>query len=258
MNRERSSMARWGLFLALVMGMTLVTPACMTATDGESETTVGQVSLALTAVSGTTTYRLADATFDIEGPTATVLSSADDPSITVLTAELATGNYLSTLQGGWQLERFDGTAFVPVEATLVSANPADFTITDGQVTDLVYQFDTDGTIVTIGTGSLNISIDVNETTSGCTAFGEGCATDEWCAPGSVLESEENVCVPTGTLLVGEPCDGTINCVENALCAQISADGPQCVELCPISELGNACASGGVCSDSGFADAGVCL
>lgn len=254
-----SRVARAALCLSFLPFAVAGVGACTAADTGSEEThSTGRVSMALTAVSAGTTYRLADASFVIEGPTSTVLTSAEDPSVTVLTTELATGNYLSTLQGGWELERFNGVAFVPVQATLVSANPANFTIADGEVTNLVYQFNTDGTIVTIGTGWLSVSIQVTETGQGCSEFGEGCASGEWCAPRAVIGGEENVCLPVGTLAPGDACDGSEPCGRNAVCASLGT-GTECIELCRIEDAGDVCPeSGNVCNNTVSPDFGVCF
>jgi hypothetical protein len=260
MNRSvASKIARAALCLSVLPFAAVTLAACSAADTGSEETnTTGRVSMALTAVSGGTTYRLTSASFAIDGPTDTVLTSSADPSVTVLTAELATGNYTSTLQGGWVLERFNGVAFVPVQATLVSANPANFTIADGEVTNLVYQFNTDGTVVTIGTGFLSVSIEVTETAQGCTAFGDGCAAGEWCAPAAVGGGTQNICLPIGPLAAGAACDGTVPCGLNAVCASLGA-APQCVELCPLALAGNVCpASGNLCNGTVSPDFGACL
>jgi len=114
----------------------------------------------LVTSTGGTTYRLHGATFQVSGPQHATLSSDTNPETSVLTASLAVGGYSVDLQDGWDLERQDGDHFVTVQATLLSSNPETFQIAAGGVTNLVYQFLTIGTVVTIGTGTLDISLQV--------------------------------------------------------------------------------------------------
>src|SRR5688572_6213675 len=75
------------------------------------------------------TYRLRDADLVITGPTNVTLHSEDDPDAEVLRQDLPAGAYELLLEDGWFLERQDEDgAFVPVEAVLMSANPAPFEI----------------------------------------------------------------------------------------------------------------------------------
>ncbi|AUX45177.1 hypothetical protein SOCE26_066580 [Sorangium cellulosum] len=235
-------------------------PACLSAPDGtEDVESTGRASMSLVTQTNGRVYRLSNAIFSIQGPVFTYLTSTDDPNETTLTAALPTGDYLSVLEPGWVLERDDGWgAFVPVQATLASGNPVPFTIFDGATTPLVYQFQTDGTIITVGEGQLDISIEVTEVGVGgaCTPLGAGCADGEWCVPGEVLESAP-ACLTTGDIPIGGACDAPDSlCVANALCGDFGS-GAVCIELCPASDLGAPCASGGICSDIGYTEFGIC-
>jgi hypothetical protein len=54
---------------------------------------------------------------------------------------------------GSTLQRNDGGSFVNVQATLVSPNPTPLAVTDGGTTSLVYRFETDGTVISTGSGA---------------------------------------------------------------------------------------------------------
>ncbi len=227
--------------------------------NSSEEASVGTVEMALSSSTATSTYRLFNASFVIDGPESTVLSSSEDPTETVLSATLQTGSYTSRLQPGWVLQRNDGGLWVSLASTLVTPEPAAFQIQDGATTNLVYQFQTDGTIITVGTGNLNVSINVTETGDlVCTAFGAGCAANEWCAPAGLIGNEP-ICIPTGTLPANAPCDGAAQCAPNTVCASIDGLNNTCIELCPSTSAGQACpGGGGICDPTLTPDFGICL
>jgi sugar lactone lactonase YvrE len=131
---------------------------------GDRAADVGALSMALTATTNGHDYRLRQATFTIVGPSNVVLSSETQPDASALTAQLDVGSYTAQLGGAWSLERLDPSGPVQVAATLTSANPASFEITSGVTTGVPFRFSTDGTLVTIGTGSVAITTVVSETT----------------------------------------------------------------------------------------------
>jgi hypothetical protein len=67
----------------------------------------GTFRMALTATTNGHTYRLRQATFQITGPTSTVLDTEAQPDTAALTATLNTGSYSVLLGGPWFLERLD-------------------------------------------------------------------------------------------------------------------------------------------------------
>ncbi|XXT15719.1 hypothetical protein WME94_36285 [Sorangium sp. So ce429] len=254
---RRSALVKLG-FAAFLAAAPLL-PACTSGSDGTEEAEItGRASMSLVTQSNGRVYRLSNAVFALEGPIFTYLSSSDDPGETALTAALPVGDYRSFLESGWVLERDDGGTFVPVQATLVSGNPALFTIYNGATTALVYQFQTDGTIITIGDGQLDISIEVTEVGGVCTPLGAGCSGGEWCVPGEVVGGEP-LCLAEGDIPVGGLCDDpTRGCVANALCGDLDGTGAVCIELCPASSIGSPCASSGFCTDIGYTEFGICF
>jgi hypothetical protein len=197
-----------GLFrLVAALTLTVVLSGACGADPQQAEGEIGTVSMQLTTNVGTTTYRLSTAVFTIGGgPTTTQLFSSDDPAETALTAELAVGDYTSTLEPGWVLERNEGGTFVAVPATLVSSNPVSFVITDGGVTNLAYQFNTPGATVTVGTGTLVISVGVTETGT-CLA---GC--DASCVLTSTTSNCSEGFAATPLCTLGKTCVGSCECV----------------------------------------------
>jgi hypothetical protein len=158
-----------GCFLLLPLSaLSIASLAGCSSHDLGSEVRVGTVSLPLqtTSASGKL-YRLRSGHFDISGP---VMTSLNTPTPAVgdtelfLRTTLASGNYTMRLAPGWKLWRIapDGTEGV-VPAQLVSANPAEFQVTNGNETPVVFTFQAvdDGTI-TFGSGSTRVEINVRE------------------------------------------------------------------------------------------------
>src|SRR5205814_1269403 len=75
---------------------------------------------------------------------------------------LAVGRYTVTLLEGWQLERVESPGgLVPVDGRLLSANPVTASIFSGRTTSVSFQFQTTGTSVTFGPGTIDIGISVS-------------------------------------------------------------------------------------------------
>jgi hypothetical protein len=125
--------------------------------------------MALTSVSGSATYALADATFLVEriqpppapGDISGIQLHSSDTTGSDLTASLDVGRYTVTLLDGWQLQRQDSpTALVPVRATLQTINPLTVSVFSGQTAFVTFQFQTTGIPVTFGPGSIDVGIGV--------------------------------------------------------------------------------------------------
>lgn len=243
----------------------MLVSVCFTAAcsvDSTQNESVGQVKMNLTGTSiEGNIYRLRAATFSISGPTAVVLDTETDPDLTVLSADLPVGDYTSTLTGPWYLERADGMgAFTPVAATLISENPLPFAILPSTATDVVYQFATDGTVVTIGDGSVNISIDVIEQAGGnCTVLDPAtCPSGQSCA---ILDfgSPDGICAAVGPGTQGTPCAAVTDCAADHVCAD-AGSGTICIELCALADVGQICSDGvTTCLDAvGSSFIGVCF
>jgi hypothetical protein len=172
--------------------------SCRSSSDpAEGAGGVGTLRMDLTTQTSGTTYRLQNATFSITGTTSMTLSETD-PDEPVLSATLPVGSYEILLQDGWSLARLDGTTWDVVQATLVSPNPTSFTIVAGGTTSVVFQFETNGTIVSVGTGTLDVTIDVQELPGVCdTTCQEVCVPQFTAALAAALPSA--VCVPPETL-----------------------------------------------------------
>jgi hypothetical protein len=112
-------------------------------------------------------YRLRDATFTVtqSGATAPVatINSETDPDATSLQLTLASGGYSINVAPGWRLEKQIGASFQTVNAQLVSVNPTSFNIVSAQSTSVAYAFQTDGRVIVIGNGTLNLTIQVSDT-----------------------------------------------------------------------------------------------
>ena len=85
-------------------------------------------------------YRLRDAIITVQGPATMVFNSETDLDLTSLSANVGVGDYAAVLQDGWRLERVDGSITTPVVATLISDNPAFFTVVTRTRTSVPLRF----------------------------------------------------------------------------------------------------------------------
>lgn len=152
--------------LALIAGACSSTPLD-TSEQGVAEAQTGSVSLPLTTQVGDTQYRLNLATFTIIGPgikPRVVKPPADEP---VHNEVLPIGSYFIQLEKGWVLEKLAPGAKVwaAVPAQLVTANPLSFDVTTKGPADAFFGFATVSGDITLGNGSVNIRIGVQDCSS---------------------------------------------------------------------------------------------
>jgi cysteine-rich repeat protein len=175
-----------------------------------SKQETGTLQMNLIGTNGTTNYRLTTAFFTISGPTPSSLTTTTDPTETVLTATLRIGDYTITLEPNWDLQRFNavtGNWETVADAILESQNPAAFTILANQTTTVPFQFRVNAGVVTIGTGTLNVIINVNV-----------------CGNGTVEGTEE---CDDGNNATGDGCSGTCQIEPGAVGAQCTV-GAECI------------------------------
>lgn len=188
----------------------------------------------------------------VSGPVFNYLELNGDAE--VISTLLPAGNY-GTYLYSWQLTRDDGFGnFAPVNATLISSSSPSFSIYNQTTSTISFQFETDGQLVTVGSGSLHVAIDVNEAPGVCTPLGGDCPAGTWCAPPELTGSALS-CVSEGAVPLGEACGSPSDCVGNASCFDFGA-GALCAPLCASAEFGQACLAGGTCTAQGV-DYGVC-
>jgi hypothetical protein len=158
--------------------LTLVAGACSSAPldpvgesgSGVSETEAGSVSIPLTTQNGDTAYRLNLATFTITGPALAGKPRTIKPlvDVPVHNEVLPVGSYSIQLEKGWVLEKkgVSDKAFAAVSASLITTNPVTFDV-DGKTTaDAFFGFVTTSGDVTLGNGSVNVRIGVQD----CSAY----------------------------------------------------------------------------------------
>jgi hypothetical protein len=232
---------------------------CLGACSGDPQTEQasarsGTLSVPLVTETNGNLYRL-NAAIYISGPTTTYLTTTENPAETTVSATLPTGTYYVSLQY-WTLERRDSDGvFRPVRAELISSASATFAIFNGTTSTISYQFRTDGVIVTVGQGNLNVTVDVSETSLACTPFGNDCAESTWCAPTELMGAAP-ACIAAGSVAVGQHCTDVTSCVANASCFDLGS-GPVCVALCASSNFDQPCAGGGTCQAVAAATYGLC-
>jgi hypothetical protein len=152
-----------GVFMSVALALGASACSDVPSDPGNETSGTGTIMLPLTAQSGDTTYRLAQALFTIKGNglSRVIQPPADTP---VHQETLPTGGYEIRLEKGWQLERKGpaDTAFVPVPAQLTTQNPLKFKVQTSTVVDVVFTFSTNGGAVDFGRGRANVRIDVQD------------------------------------------------------------------------------------------------
>lgn len=223
---------------------------------------IGTVSMALSTVVNGATYALVNVELEIQPTTfccGTILFSGPpnpDGGTSDLSTSLQTGTYEADLFPGWTLERLDAEGvFEPVNATLTSSSFVDFTIFNGTTSTVSFTFETDGVTVVVGSGTLDVAIDVNQVDAACTPLGTTCGSGSWCPPAS-LTGEDLACVSAGSVAVGQPCADPTSCVANASCFNLNDAGAVCAALCSSANFNQPCSSGGTCQPVG-SDYGIC-
>ncbi|MET0595150.1 MAG: hypothetical protein ABW133_20790 [Polyangiaceae bacterium] len=252
----KSIISRIAVTLGCGLAMTLGGAACSDAPSASEheQVSTGRLGLPLVTVVNGHTYRL-NAQFSVCGPICVWLQTSQDPNETFLSTTLQTGSYDAWLSG-WQLERQDSMGnFAPVQSTLVSAQSVRFSIYNDSTTTISFQFQTDGTTVVVGSGGLRVTVGVTEVPTVCTPLGNDCPSGTWCAPGA-LTGLPLACIPAGTVAVGDACTSPTECVANATCID-DGTSPRCAALCPSSDIGSPCASGGTCQTSATGGYGIC-
>jgi hypothetical protein len=111
---------------------------------------------------GDAQFKLTHASFEIDGAAQLTLSSEEEPASDTLQRALPAGQYSVALLDGWQLERVGPTGSVPVAAQLSSDNPLGFNIAAGALTTLTFQFQTNGSSVSLESdGQVRVAIEVD-------------------------------------------------------------------------------------------------
>jgi hypothetical protein len=228
--------------------------ACSASRDDEAGVEqAGTLSLPLRVTVGDHIYRFSSFGVYIY-QTGMLLSSSAEASESILTTQLPTGQYQAALWY-WALERDDGLGnFVPVQAQLVSNSYVGFEILNGSTTTVSFQFETDGQIITVGSGGLAVAAEIDERAPVCAPLGTDCGEGLWCPPAE-LTGSPLACRYAGSLDVGAPCGSPADCVANSSCIDFGA-GPVCAALCSNAEFDEACPGAGSCTAVGR-DYGVC-
>lgn len=237
----------------LALSSTCLLSGCSAPEDSaEASVKTGSLELPLVSSAAGHTYRLVSGYLYLYGPSYSpyVDLTGDEPSVSV---SLATGHYTAYLNSP-ALARDDGTGnFVPVQATLLT-NGVGFDIYDGTKSSIAFEFQTDGALVRVGEGGVDIRVDVTEGAGVCTPFAGDCGEGSWCPP-TELTGRPRACVTAGSQAVGEACAGPLDCSADSSCFDFGS-GPVCAELCPETRFGEACSEGLTCLAAG-SDYGVC-
>ncbi|HTQ03057.1 MAG TPA: hypothetical protein VMI54_04345 [Polyangiaceae bacterium] len=144
---------------ALAMGAAPV-GGCSSNHEASVAENVGTITLPLSTTVGTDRYRL-DAVFTIHGDQG-VITLATNGDESALSAPLPAGAYEVELES-FTLFKDDGIGnFEPVTATVV-ASSLPFTISADSITTVAFHFLTDGVTIVPGTGNVDLTFDVTDT-----------------------------------------------------------------------------------------------
>jgi hypothetical protein len=243
--------------LRLIASLALLSPcfglACSaTPKGGENAVRSGTLELPLVSRVNGHTYRLRGGYLYVSGAAYQYIElTSDAPKVSL---SLPTGDYYASLyQSG--LERDDGNGnFVPVMTTQVSSYYVPFQIFNGATSTVAFEFETDGVIVRVGSGTLDVRVDVSELPAVCTPFGSECGEGAWCPP-TELTGEPRGCVATGPLSAGDSCASPLDCGADASCFDFGS-GPVCAALCDAGLFGAPCSEDTECVAAGL-EYGVC-
>lgn len=167
----------------------------------------GKVGVALETVgSEGNRYRLSRGDFAIDGPESEEFSAEDYLGQDVARFVLPVGSYGIALDD-WRLQRREGSTYRNVSADLISDNPEDFLVLEGETTRVNFQFLVDDEIVGPGEGEVEVGIGVTERTPG-----DGGTTDDG-SPGPRCGND--------TIDPGEECDDG-NSLNTDLCTNTCA------------------------------------
>lgn len=238
----------WFLGLALLLASV---GGCERNGSSNSSETLGTVTLPLTTSTNGHNYRLRNIYLFINGTSAnsTYFSTTvtDSSSSSSISTSIPSGTYSAQLSN-YTLEMDDGSGtFQAVRSQLVQTYQ-NFSIFNGVTTTLTFSFQTDGLIITTGMGTLTTKVMVTETGPACASLGTTCGLGRWCPPPE-LTSQAPGCLTAGTVQLGKACAGPTDCVANASCFDLGS-GPTCTALCPSSQFGAACPTGGTCTAQG--------
>jgi len=242
------------LFVAGVLCCSTAAVGCSAPSDSEERVEqAGTLNLPLTVTVGDHVYRFSYFAVYLY-PSGQFLSSSGDATETMLTAQLPTGQHQASLWN-WSLERDDGSGnFVPVNAELVSSSWVGFEILNGSTTTISFQFQTDGEIITVGSGGLAVAAKIEERAPACVPLGADCGEGLWCPP-TELTGAPLACRLAGTVELGASCGSPADCVGNSSCID-SGTGPVCTALCSSADFGSPCSDGEICTPRGR-EYGVC-
>lgn len=152
--------------LSTLAASTVLQLGCAPDESSEEASAIGTLRMPLSATSTSgATYRLRNASIDLVGPQLATIATEDHLGETSVQLALATGLYDAVLAGAWTLEKEESGVFQPVSATLLSSNPQSFNILDGQNTLLEFVFQSDGDVIQIGEGTVEVVVRVEDDTT---------------------------------------------------------------------------------------------
>jgi hypothetical protein len=155
----------------------LTIAGCVSEPLSEQKPSVGIAKLALTGSSTSgAIYRLRDGVIELNGPESKVVSTERDLDASSILVTLIAGDYEADLKVLWYLEKFDPTSMTwgRVAADLLTPLPLSFFVIEDSTTGIVFEFRSDGEIIEMKPGEVNITIAVDDSPRPATNCREVC------------------------------------------------------------------------------------
>ncbi len=209
-------------------------------------------------------YRLRSGFIDVTGPIFVTFDTEMEPNTTeYLTLDVPTGNYDLQLQPGWWVEQWDpfsDLAF-PIEARLISENPASATVTELSTTIVTYTFYVEGVgPISLGDGDLAVDVEFDTDPPICDPNAQDCVNDLACFL-TDLGSAQFECGPEGFNAPYQECYSAFDCEMDHACVPITENFncafgidccvPTCELAAPACPNGESCVpvdgTTGICS-----------
>ncbi len=208
-------------------------------------------------------YRLRSGYIDASGPVFVSFDTEMDPNTTeYLTMDVPTGDYSLHLQPGWWVEQWDpfSAQSFPIDARLISANPASATVSELSTTIVTYTFYVDGVgPISMGDGDLAVDVAFDTEPPICDPNAQDCADGLACSL-TDLWTGQFECGPEGGSPAYQDCWGAFDCemdhacvpaAENFHCVGYDCCVPTCDLAAPACPNGESCVpvdgATGICS-----------
>lgn len=209
-------------------------------------------------------YRLRSGSIDVSGPTFVTFDTEVDPNTTeYISMDVPTGDYTLQLQPGWWVEQWEPLSdqSFPVDAFLISENPASATVSELSTAIVTYTFYVQGVgPISLGDGDLAVDVEFETDAPSCDPNAQDCVNGLSCTL-TDFASAEFECGPDGFTPSYLDCYGAFDCEMDHACVPATQNFycafgedccvPTCDLAAPACPNGESCvpvdATTGLCS-----------